>query len=201
LQRGDVMMVYIEIENVKEREDHERQEKHIIHAMNHLGIDMDKIDIYQCDKGNIDIEMTASFYEYRGEGAKLIAPVLSDILNELVVVKKEETSPFPNGYCSFTFGSARQYTLDIGVAHAAKGGGLVSGDSYTMMELGEGKFALAISDGMGNGHRAREESEETLRLLQQILQTGIPEHIAIKSINSILSLRTTEEIFATLDLA
>ncbi|HLR15979.1 MAG TPA: stage II sporulation protein E [Bacillota bacterium] len=188
-------------EIVKEREYHERQEKQIIHAMNHLGIELDKLDIYQLDKGNIDIEMTASFYEYRGEGAKLIAPVLSDILNELVVVKKEETSPFPNGYCSFTFGSARQYTLDIGVAHAAKGGGLVSGDSYTMMELGEGKFALAISDGMGNGHRAREESEETLRLLQQILQTGIPEHIAIKSINSILSLRTTEEIFATLDLA
>lgn len=188
-------------EIVKEREYHERQEKQIIHAMHQLGIELDKLDIYQLDKGNIDIEMTASFYEYRGEGAKLIAPVLSDILNELVVVKKEELSPFPNGYCALTFGSARQFTLDIGVAHAAKGGGLVSGDSYTMMELGEGKFALAISDGMGNGSRAREESEETLRLLQQILQTGIPEHIAIKSINSILSLRTTEEIFATLDLA
>src|SRR5699024_10548365 len=40
-----------------------------------------------------------------------------------------------------------------------------------------------------------------LRLLQQILQTGIPERVAIKSINSILSLRTTDEMFATLDLA
>ncbi len=188
-------------EIVKEREYHELQEKQIVQAMLHLGIELDKLDIYKLDKGNIDIEMTASFYEYRGEGEKLIAPVLSDLLNELVVVKKADVSPFPNGYCAFTFGSARQYTLEIGVAHAAKGGGLVSGDSYTMMELGEGKFAMAISDGMGNGSRAKEESEETLRLLQQILQTGIPEHIAIKSINSILSLRTTDEIFATLDLA
>src|SRR5699024_5753436 len=55
--------------------------------------------------------------------------------------------------------------------------------------------------GMGNGERAREESAETLRLLQRILQTGIPEKVAIKSINSILSLRTTDEMFATLDLA
>ncbi|MFP3489181.1 SpoIIE family protein phosphatase, partial [Staphylococcus sp. SIMBA_130] len=69
------------------------------------------------------------------------------------------------------------------------------------IELGAGKFAMAISDGMGNGNRAREESMETLRLLQQILQTGIPEKVAIKSINSILSLRTTDEMFATLDLA
>src|SRR5699024_11342704 len=63
------------------------------------------------------------------------------------------------------------------------------------------KFAMAISDGMGNGVRANEESGETLRLLQQILQTGIPEKVAIKSINSILTLRSTDEIFATLDLA
>lgn len=82
-----------------------------------------------------------------------------------------------------------------------KGGGIISGDSYTMMELGEGKYAMAISDGMGNGVRANEESKETLRLLQQILQTGIPEKVAIKSINSILALRTTDEMFATLDLA
>src|SRR5699024_7627066 len=76
-----------------------------------------------------------------------------------------------------------------------------SGDAFTMMELGKGKFALAISDGMGNGIRAREESVETLRLLEQILKTGISEQVAIKSINSILGLRTTDEIFATLDLA
>ncbi len=91
--------------------------------------------------------------------------------------------------------------METGAANAAKGGGLISGDSYTTIELGAGKFAMAISDGMGNGKRAKEESMETLRLLQQILQTGIPEKVAIKSINSILALRTTDEMFATLDLA
>src|SRR5699024_9392416 len=97
--------------------------------------------------------------------------------------------------------SAKDYVIETGIANTAKGGGLISGDSYTLIELGEGKFAMAISDGMGNGSRAQEESEETLRLLQQILQTGIPEKVAIKSINSILALRTTDEMFATLDLA
>jgi stage II sporulation protein E len=54
---------------------------------------------------------------------------------------------------------------------------------------------------MGNGERAHSESQETLLLLQQILQSGIEEKVAIKSVNSILSLRTTDEIFSTLDLA
>ncbi|WP_010094847.1 stage II sporulation protein E [Ornithinibacillus scapharcae] len=188
-------------EILKEREHHEKQEMQIIHALKSIGIELEKLDIYRLDKGNVDIEMTAAFYDYHGEGEKLIAPVLSDILNETIVVKQEEISPFPNGYSFLAFGSAKEFTVETGVAHAAKGGGIISGDSYTMIELGAGKYAMAISDGMGNGVRASEESRETLRLLQQILQTGIPEKVAIKSINSILALRTTDEMFATLDLA
>ncbi|MEW9675292.1 stage II sporulation protein E [Lentibacillus sp. L22] len=188
-------------EIVKERQQHEKQEVQIVHALKHMGINLDKLDIFCLEKGNVDIEMTVSFYDYHGEGSKLIAPVLSDILNEMIVVKQEEISPIPYGYCYLTFGSAREFVVETGVANAAKGGGLISGDSFTTIELGAGKYAMAISDGMGNGKRAHEESDETLRLLQQILQTGIPEKVAIKSINSIMSLRSTDEMYATLDLA
>ncbi|WP_156290001.1 stage II sporulation protein E [Oceanobacillus salinisoli] len=188
-------------EILKERQHHEIQENQIIQALKHMGIELEKLDIFSLEKGNVDIEMTASFYSYHGEGAKLIAPVLSDILDEMIVIKQEEISPFPNGTSYLAFGSAKEYVVSTGAANAAKGGGIISGDSFTTIELGAGKYAMAISDGMGNGKRAREESVETLRLLQQILQTGIPEKVAIKSINSILSLRTTDEMFATLDLA
>jgi stage II sporulation protein E len=188
-------------EILKERQHHEKQEMEIMHALKNLGLDLEKLDIYSLETGNVDIEMTISVYSYHGEGPKLIAPVLSDILQEMVVVKQEEISPFPNGFSYLAFGSAKEFIVETGAANAAKGGGLISGDSYTTIELGAGKFAMAISDGMGNGKRAKEESVETLRLLQQILQTGIPEKVAIKSINSILALRTTDEMFATLDLA
>lgn len=188
-------------EIVKERQRHEKQEIQIIRALKQMDIHLEKIDIYRLEKGSIDIEMSIIFKDYHGEGSKLIAPVLTDILQETIVVTEEEISPFPNGISFLTFGSAKQYVVETGVAVAAKGGGLISGDSFTTMELGKGKYALAISDGMGNGLRAREESMETLRLLEQILQTGISEQVAIKSINSILALRTTDEIFATLDLA
>lgn len=197
---SDVMNNFAK-EIVKERQRHEKQEIQIVRALKQMDIHLEKIDIYQLEKGNIDIEMSIIFFDYHGEGPKLIAPVLSDILQETVVVVEEEVSPFPNGVSFLTFGSAKRYTIETGVAIAAKGGGLVSGDSFTTMELGKGKYAIAISDGMGNGARAREESMETLRLLEQILRTGISEQVAIKSINSILALRTTDEIFATLDLA
>src|SRR5699024_5036226 len=127
--------------------------------------------------------------------------VLTDILNETIIVTDEEISLFPNGVSFLRFGSAKRFEVGTGVASAAKDGGLVYGDAFTIKELGKGQFAVTISDGMRNGRRTREESVETLRLLEQILKTGISEQVAIKSINSILGLRTTDEIFATLDLA
>jgi stage II sporulation protein E len=186
----------------REKENHQAQEEQILEAFRNFGVEVGNVDIYCLDQGNVDIEMTIpNASNQRGECEKLIAPMLSDILQETILVVREDKSPYPHGISTVSFGSAKTFSVDTGIATAAMGGGLVSGDSYSTMELSVGKYALAISDGMGNGERAHMESKETLKLLQKILQSGINEKIAIKSINSILSLRTTEEMFTTLDLA
>ncbi|MFS0784157.1 stage II sporulation protein E [Bacillus sp. 1P06AnD] len=184
----------------RERKNHYVQEEQILEAISDFGIQLGSVEIYNLETGNVDIDMKLPYYQDRGECEKIIAPILSDILGETIIVAVEDCET-ENGSCFANFRSAQRFTVVTGSAHAAKGGGLVSGDSYTTMELGAGKYALAISDGMGNGERAHIESTETLMLLQKILLSGIEEKIAIKSVNSILSLRTTDEIFSTLDLA
>lgn len=185
----------------RERENHSKQEEQILEALQEFGIHIEHVEIYSLEQGNVDIDMTIPYCQGHGECEKLIAPMLSDILKENIIVNSEECSTFPNGFCHVTFRSAKAYTVSTGVAHAAKDGDLVSGDSYSTIELSGGKYAIAISDGMGNGERAHSESRDTLLLLQQILQSGIEEKVAIKSVNSILSLRTNDEVFSTLDLA
>lgn len=185
----------------RERENHHKQEDQIIEALQEFGIQIDNVEIYSLEQGNIDIDMVLPFGYNNGECEKLIAPMLSDILGETIVVNKQEGANDANGFAQITFKSTKAYVVETGVAHAAKDGGFVSGDSFSTIELGGGKFAIAISDGMGNGERAHYESNETLKLLQKILKSGIEEKVAIKSVNSILSLRTTDEIFSTLDLA
>lgn len=185
----------------RERENHQHQEEQLVEALAGMGIELGQIDIYSLKAGNVDIELSIPYCNGTGEAEKVIAPMLSDILGETIVVKKEECAPFPHGYCQVALGSSKAFVVETGVAHAAKGGAFVSGDCYSTIELGAGKYAIAISDGMGNGERAFLESNETLRLLQKILQSGIEEKVAIKSVNSVLSLRTTDEIFSTLDLA
>ncbi len=185
----------------RERENHYKQEEQIMEALQGFGIHIEHVEIFSLEPGNVDIEMSVPFCNGHGECEKLIAPMLSDILGETIVVSKEECAAYPNGFCHVIFRSSKAFTVETAVAHAAKDGGLISGDSYSTIELGFGKYAIAISDGMGNGERAHYESKETLQLLQKILQSGIEEKVAIKSVNSILSLRTTDEIFSTLDLA
>lgn len=185
----------------RERENHFHQEEQILDALQNFGVEITNVDIYSLEQGNVDIEMSIPYCQGHGECEKIIAPMLSDILEEPIIVKHEECALYPNGFCHVSLGSSKTYKIETGAAHAAKGGGLVSGDSYSMIDLGVGKYAIAISDGMGNGVRAHFESNETIKLLEKILQSGIDEKVAIKTVNSILSLRTTDEMFSTLDLA
>nr|WP_156817030.1 stage II sporulation protein E [Salsuginibacillus kocurii] len=183
----------------QEKEAHYLQEQKVHDALIRAGADVDQIEIYDLTPRRIDVEMNVVQANH-GESEKVIAPMLSDILEDHIVVESEEVLD-KKGMKRVRFGSARTYTVSTGVATVAKGGAWVSGDSHTAMDVGAGKYAVAISDGMGNGRRANEESRETLSLLKNILQSGMNEAIATKTINSILSLRTTEEMFSTLDLA
>ncbi|OOE09529.1 stage II sporulation protein E [Fictibacillus arsenicus] len=185
----------------REQENHQIQEEQIKDSLFQAGIDVGHVDIYSLEASNVDIEMTIPFCNHSGIAEKLIAPILSDILEETILVTHEECANYATGFCHLSFHSAREYVVETGIASAAKGGAWLSGDSHSTIEIGAGKFAVAIADGMGNGERAFIESNETLQLLQKILQSGIEEEVAIKSVNSVLSLRTTDEIFSTLDLA
>lgn len=185
----------------KEKDGNYAEEEEMVDALRQAGLAVGHIDIFSLQPGNIEIEMSVAPDYGTGQYEKVIAPMLSDLLNETIVVKNIEYEFYPNGYSHVSFGSQKKFAVDIGIATVAKGGAWISGDSYATIELPSGKYAIAISDGMGNGERARLESSETLKLLENILQSGIEETVAIKSVNSVLALRSTEEIFSTLDLA
>lgn len=177
------------------------QEEQIREALEGLGLSVRRVEILNLDEGNVEIEVTHQSSFGLEECRKIVAPLLTEILGENIAVIRESSYDCGDGYYTALLGSARRFDVDTGVAGAAKGGSFLSGDSFTTMELGNGKFAVAISDGMGNGERAQAESSTALQILQQLLQSGMDEALAIKSVNSILMLRSSDEVFATVDMA
>lgn len=178
-----------------------KQEDQIRTALEQLGLSIHSIEIINLDPGQVEIEIVHAYTKGFDECRKIIAPLLSNILDEHIAVVEEVTTLPKQGLSTVIFGSAKTYEVTTGVAGAAKGGGLLSGDSYSALELGNGTFAVALSDGMGNGERARLESSTALSILEQLLQSGMDAKLAIKSVNSILLLRSPEEIYATVDMA
>jgi stage II sporulation protein E len=185
----------------REAQELSRQEEQIRDALDGLGLAIQGIEIVSLEEGRVEIEIVHAFRPGFDESRKVIAPLLSDILGEAISVRSERRgTPAPH-LTTAVFATAKAYEVSTGVAGAAKDGDLLSGDTFSMVELGSGKFAVALSDGMGNGMRARMESSAALSMLEQLLQSGIDERLAIKSVNSVLLLRSPEEMFATVDLA
>lgn len=92
------------------------------------------------------------------------------------------------------------FRLETGVAKVPKTGGTVSGDSHLVQELSDGRVLLALADGMGAGPRAALESSATVRLVQRLIDAGLDEVQAVRSVNAVLLLKSPEENFSTLDL-
>lgn len=185
----------------RESKQMEQQEEQIRDALDRLGLAIQSVDIISLEEGHVEIEMVHAFRSGYDECRKMIAPILTEILGETVTVSSERSGAPMANLTTVMFASAKVFEVETGVAGAAKDGDILSGDSFSMMELASGKFAVALSDGMGNGARAREESSAALSMLEQLLQSGIDERLAVKSVNSVLLLRSPEEMFATVDLA
>ncbi|WDV45543.1 stage II sporulation protein E [Clostridiaceae bacterium M8S5] len=76
----------------------------------------------------------------------------------------------------------------------------VSGDSYVFGERQNNYFSI-LSDGMGVGYKANIESSTVVSLLEKFLEAGYNKEVALKTINSILILKSNEEMLTTLDMS
>lgn len=73
-------------------------------------------------------------------------------------------------------------------------------DNFTIHEGLPRQVIMSLSDGMGSGPLANEDSSKVVELTQQLLETGFSARSALKLVNTVLLLAGTEQNPATLDL-
>ena len=131
------------------------------------------------------------------ETAKIdvIAKILTKILGEKIV-QNQETSIGKK----LDFLSDDKYVMAIGMANKTKTKSEVSGDNTLTIRLKDGKYLVAISDGMGSGKEANKSSNEALNLLENLLLSGFDKNISLDLINNAL-INQNKESFASLDIA
>ena len=98
------------------------------------------------------------------------------------------------------FEQAPALALEIGAAARSRSGEEVAGDSYLSRLLPGGRHVLALSDGMGSGDGARQESHAALELMVEGLRAGYTRAQALDVVNALMLMCTGREMYATMDL-
>lgn len=75
-----------------------------------------------------------------------------------------------------------------------------NGDAVMVRPLTGGRMLLALSDGMGHGAGAQDESRKTLELLSLCMEAGYTRGQAMTAVNGMMLSATGGEKFATVDL-
>lgn len=88
---------------------------------------------------------------------------------------------------------------ETGVAARGCEGGR-NGDTAFAGELQDGRWLVALSDGMGHGEQAARESERTVELLRLCLDAGYTRGQTITAVNGMMLLAGRGERFSTVDL-
>lgn len=176
----------------------------ILRLLKEKEIEIKNINIKQTDSKRYIVETYTDICD-NPDGTecdiKKICKILSKVLDQKMIMQKQECGlRLGKDICKFTYISDDKYNLQIGMAKSTKAGSPVSGDSSLQIKLDDGKYLLALSDGMGSGPEAMKSSKIAVKMLERLLSAGFEKDVSLKLINSTLSANTDEDMYATLDI-
>lgn len=132
-----------------------------------------------------------------GEARKLqleMANLLSVVLGRNMMVSGMERD-------RVYFQECPVYQVEVGMSgRGADNRQGITGDAAYTGSLPNGCFLAVLSDGMGQGKRAGEESAITVKLLRLCMEAGYTRDQALGAVNGMMLLETGGERFATADL-
>lgn len=173
-------------------EKYEKENKEIIEILKQKDINIEDISISKEDRYIVDIYLNEILETLK---INTIEKVLTKVLKENIVLNDEVSLGK-----KLSFISDDKYVMAIGSGETIKSKSQVSGDSTLNIRLKDGKYLVAISDGMGSGQEAKKSSTQALRMLENLLLSGFDKNTSLELINTSL-INQNSEVFSTLDIA
>lgn len=178
-----------------------KMESKILEVLHKNHIEVKKIAILENKKNKIEIYLTMRTRWGRCMTTKEAAKIIGQSIDHQLKASSTTKKIISRNYDIVQFVEDTTFKMLYGVAKRTKEGEQVSGDNFSVQELESGELVMLLSDGMGCGIRASEESRSVIELLEQFLETGIKQESAIKLINSIFVLKSNEQTFSTIDMS
>jgi stage II sporulation protein E len=179
----------------------ETNKKRIMYELKANHILVKRFAIFEKRNNKQEIFITAKTERGRCITTKEAAGLISDVMDKRMRPSDSCKKVITKDYDTFVFVEDANYAVYTGMARMTKEGGRISGDNYSFLYPDPGTLVMTLSDGMGSGEIACEESESVVDLLEQFIEAGFRKESAIKLINSILVLKSEEQTFSTIDMS
>ena len=181
------------IENEIETDsEYELQERQITELLKIKGIQIQDIAIKKDGRYILEVYLKEDLERSKIENIEKIA---TQILEEKIVLNEEASVGK-----KVSLLSDDKYLMAIATEESTKSKSEASGDTMLSIRLKDGKYLVALSDGMGTGTKAKKSSTQAIKMLENLLLSGFDKNISLELINRAL-INKNEEIFATLDIA
>jgi stage II sporulation protein E len=189
-------------EDIKvEKDDLEQRELVLLKKIEALGIGVVDINLTYTSDESMEITLTKDACKGKMECNLLIKPFLEEYFNETFNVDRKNCARKKGEFlCECIFRPASALGISLGYSQVKSEGTVICGDNFKEFEIKGGKHVIALSDGMGVGPKAAKESNTVISLLEKLLTCGFEKDVAIKTINSVLGVRSEDETCATLDM-
>ncbi|MCL2851586.1 MAG: stage II sporulation protein E [Defluviitaleaceae bacterium] len=174
-------------------------EEAVIRELGYSRIEPERVVVIENKLGKFEVNVTHRPCHGKKLCRKEIAPIVSRVLGRKLVNPQGECIT-EKGLCSLSLREEQRFRMATGVSRLAKSGSKESGDSYSFINLRGAQALLALSDGMGSGKQAHAESAAAVELLEDLIESGFEKDMALRMINSVLVLKSSEESFSTLDI-
>lgn len=175
-------------------------QEYLLEKLHEKGIHLQDLQIIQYPDGEKEIIIKGSCEDFswcRG----IVAPNISQILGKTYRIRNDgDCHKKLKAECTYRLVPGGVYHISVGKAQCAKNTKGISGDVCLDAQLSTQRQVLVMSDGMGTGEEAYIESNTAVELLVKLLEAGFSPETAVKTVNTVLYLRSGKENFVTLDV-
>ena len=177
-----------------------RTEKKVVSALKKKGIRVLSIYLMLNSAGKFEVHLTARAMPETYITLKAAAKEISAVLGRAMMPAGSLAQVVPKEYENIIFIEETNFHSLYGVARMGKNGDKISGDNFMVLNLPGGRQCIALSDGMGAGEEACRESTLVIELLEELLEAGFPEKLALQMINTLLVTGREEIRYSTVDM-
>lgn len=178
----------------------ERKYRQVAHCLKDVGILLKNFMILENEDGHLTMSLMMKTQAQENIAMADVADLISVVMNTRVRPFGQSPIFMTREWNIYYFLEEPAFHILTGFAKATKETEKISGDNYSFCEMEQGRMIAILSDGMGSGEKACEESGRVIEMMERLMEAGFRKEAAVQIINGALAAGEQEQNMSTLDI-